>query len=288
MMRTLPILASTFAACLLAAIAPAQERVLKAIVGEPIVVNITALAPGRVVEVEDAKTKKKAERTVDRKMQWTVGKKKLTTIKVVKLELERLAADPASMRPNPATGGKQIAWVRVIPGPKVQWAEVLQVWDAVNAAGFQRCVIDGIGTNDIMPKAIAKPVVGKVGLTLARCDFCDPDVRVPKLRPVIDVHRDGRVMSGGRRVFELQAVPPQNLEPLRVELRMLHAKMEKAGKLDARLGFDGKWVEMPILVRVDHKTAWRDVLRLLRELTKPDVGFWKLELAVSRRSTRLR
>ena len=278
----------TLLVCLVVAMLPAQERAAKQPLGGPIVVKITTLLSGRVVEVEHPTTKKKARRTVDRKLQWTVGNKTYTTFKAAAEALNNLAADPASLRPDPSTGGRKLAGLRVAPGPNVQWAEVLQLWDASTSAGWYSFALEGVGTEFLMPKAIANPVVHQADLIVPHCIYCEPDESPPKLRPTIDVHRNGHVVSDGRRVFAWRAGQVENLGPMRTELRALRAKMEKAGKLRARPQADGKWVDMRLLIRADGEASWRDVLRLLRELTKPDVGFWKLDLAVSEVPSRLR
>ena len=288
MTALLQTLVGTLAVFVVATLSLAQDPVAKKSIGGAIDVKVATLLSGRVVEVEDPKTKKKEKRTVDRKLRWTVGKAEFTTFKAVAEALSRLAANPASMRPNPKTGGKFLAELRIAPGPNVQWAEVLQLWDASNRAGWNTFVLDGVGTGFMTPKSIAKPAVYQADLIVPRCLFCEPDESPPELRPTMDVYRDGRVVSDGRSVFEWQAGQPENLGPMRAELKTLRANMAKAGELRARPGSDGKWVDMPILIRADREAAWRDVLRLLRELTKADVGFWKLDVAVSQTSSRLR
>lgn len=45
---------------------------------------------------------------------------------------------------------------------------------------------------------------------------------------------------------------------------------------------------MPIMIGADRESAWRDVLRLLCEVTRLEVGFWKFDFAVSETLSRLR
>lgn len=288
MMLSLPALARTMAVSLAALTLIAQERPPKPSAGGPIVVKVTTVVSGQVVEVEHPKTKKKA--TVARRMEWAVGKAKATTRKAVRRILDRVASDPATMRPDPATGGKQLAALLIAPGPNVPWGEVVNVLDAGKAAGFHSIDLKEVASNYVLPMAVRKTVVNEADLIVPKCAFCEPDESPPKDRLQIDVHRDGRIVVASRLVFESQAGHTEDLVAMRAELRKVRAKMEKIGAVGARPGRNrhAKRISMPVLIRADHEARWRDVHRLLNELTKPEVGFWKLQLAVAEISSRLR
>lgn len=223
-----------------------------------------------------------------REVVWTVAKTPCRSLADAKQRLDRAAANPANMVPDPKTGGRKLASVTIQPGPNVHWREVVGTYDSVMAAGFTVAIVHGVDTRMLTPVAIAKPTIDKQSLDVPGAFFCNPDVGAPKLRPTIDVLRDGRIRVGDKQVFAPRKGQAPELGPLRKELRRLRASMKLARELGERPGHEGVWIDMPVLLRIDRDARWQETQHLLKELQHPEVGFWKLHLAVAEKSSRLR
>lgn len=252
-------------------------------------VEITALVTGADANkgATDDKPSKQDDKP-QREVVWTIQKARYRGITEAKERLDRVASNPANMVPDPATGGRMLASVTIRPGPNVYWREVVDTYDAAMGAGFKFAVVHGIDTCQLTPVALAKPTVDKDHLAMSGAWFCNPDAKPPKLRPTIDVLRDGRIRIGDKQVFAPRKEQPQDLAALRKELRRLRASMKIAQELGQRPGHDGAWIDMPVLLRIDRDARWQNTQLLLKELQHPEVGFWKLHLAVANKSSRLR
>ena len=266
----------------------AQNRTAKPADSGPLVVDITTLAPGRVVEVENKKTKMMDRKTVDRDLLWSVDKKELNTIDLLGKQLSQFATNPKSLRPDPTTGGRRLASLRINPGPHVHWDEVVRTYDKSMAAGFEKVVLGGVDSHFIGLMAKASSIVDKASLIVPGALFCTPDELASKLRPTVDIHRDGHIVIGKLRFFDVKANQATDLEALKKELRRMRAQMKEVGEVGSRPGKKGTWIDMPVLIRIDVETHWGNVLRLLRELAKPEIGFWKHQFAVAEIISRLR
>jgi len=274
-------------ALVLAVPARAQGRAEEPERDPAIVLTVTTLLDGRDVEVEDPETKQKQRRTVDRRMKWEVDGAEFATVRAARDRIERLAAAPESMRPD-LQGGKRLAPLRIAPDGSVRWGELLQAFDVVTGAGFAEFLMPGIEHAMIEPHAVAADSVDASKVALAGCVYCMPDDYPPDERPVIDVRRDGRILIDGAQLFARQVGQPDDLEALRKRLGELRADLDAAGLVEQRGGRERARIDVPVLLRIDRDAAWRDVSRMLREIARPEVGFWKLQPAVLEVSSRTR
>ncbi|MBL9076659.1 MAG: biopolymer transporter ExbD [Planctomycetes bacterium] len=74
---------------------------------------------------------------------WEVGPRRFTDPAAARRELERIAADPDSMVPDPRTGTRQLLRCVVEATPGVRYADVAAATDACHAAGFRDITFAG-------------------------------------------------------------------------------------------------------------------------------------------------
>lgn len=117
-------------------------------------------------------------------------------------------------------------------------------------------------------------------LRLPTARFAEPDEHAPKVRPVIDILQDGRVLCDGRvRYDPAKDVPyTRGVDALLAELKArpeTTTTKEQIGDRELRL------VDDPILIRADRCTEWHHVGQFMVRCSQPDAAFWKIELGVT-------
>lgn len=195
-------------------------------------------------------------------------------------ELYRIAMDAKAMRPDHETGGKMLAALRVAPDPATHWEEIVQLWDLVMASGYKDLLLERVDTRWMMAMAVDDGRPDAQRLVLPWAYYQEPDESPPPERLAFDVLRDGSIAHDGRSLFEWKAGEPEDLEPLRKALREVRASMLAQKLVVARKGYEHPVIDVPVLLRADRWAEWRDVLRLCKELLAPEVGYWKLQLAL--------
>lgn len=223
----------------------------------------------------------RARRWEGRKLAWVVGEKKFDTREGLERELHNLAMAPASLRDSVAEpGAKELVPLLIKPGDSARWRDLVETWDACQAAAFSKIQLEGVETWYIVPKSVDEPVTGRGELIVPKAVFNEPDDNPDSLRPTFAVHQDGRIVHDGATLFRWVAGKEDDLEPLRARMRELRATLVEDGELVKRPEDGREVLNMPFLVRADQWAEWRDVRRLITVATDPKIGFWKLELAV--------
>ena len=120
-------------------------------------------------------------------------------------------------------------------------------------------------------------------LVLPRAAFRELDDKPPEHRPVLNVLQDGSVIHNQQVVHDPRR-DGDDFGRLRALLLTLRSTGLQQGKF--RLATDPaggatSLLDDPILVRADKWTEWRHVTALLQQCSQPDVGFWKIELALA-------
>lgn len=223
-----------------------------------------------------------SKRWSKRELQWRIGERVFTEQVEVEKELLRIARDPAFLRvPPDAPDTKELLPLVLEAEPDVRWCEILRVWDAANNAGFAEWRLAGVDTFWFMPKSVDEPVRDG-GATIVPCAvFNQPDDGPEPGRTEVYVRQNGDLVIGDRVVFTSRVGQKEDLQQLRETLRQIRAAMEQDGHVGARPVDQRRGINLPVLVVADMWCEWRDVRRLLACLTEPEVGFWKLEVAVA-------
>lgn len=121
-------------------------------------------------------------------------------------------------------------------------------------------------------------------LILPKAEFQEPDDSPPKVRPIVNITQDGKVIYKG----EIQYDPLLHKDDYSEMLALLkyfkqnivppeEKKMEPLGPGGANV----EVVDTPILIRADKWTEWHYVGKIMEQCSKPEAAFWKLELAMS-------
>jgi hypothetical protein len=250
-----------------------------------IVVAIECTAEGtpvpRATGAGLAKELATARRWEGRQLAWQIGHQKLASTEALERALQLLAASPDHRRDSAETPGKkELLPLRIQPGDQTRWRDVVHTIDTAYAAGFPEVHLEGVDTPWLTPMGVDEPLVGDGALIVPKAIFNDPDDRPDRLRPGFDLYQDGRIEHDGATLFTWVAGKEDNLQPLRARLRELRTSLEKEGHLQPRPHDKQQRLDVPFLVRADQWAEWRDVKRLIALATEPEVGFWKLEIAV--------
>lgn len=265
------------------AAAAAQAPAAKA--PDAIVLTIALVAPGTDAPrpaADGAPADGSRARTwTGRKLAWRVGDRGAETESAMRLLLQAAAANPENRRPcADRPGTLELLPLRIEPGEDARWGEVVEAFDAAMAAGFAEVYFAGVTTGFLVPKSIDEPILAGGALIVPKAVFNEPDDQPDELRPVFDVHQDGRIEHDGRTLFTWRAGVPDDLGPLRERLLQLRRTFAQRSRLQPRDGDRPERLDVPFLVRADKWAAWRDVLRFVQAATAPEVGFWKFEIAV--------
>ena len=222
-----------------------------------------------------------ARRWEGRKLRWQIRDQKLDSTEALERALHSLAASPDHVRDSAETPGKkELLPLRIQPGDHTRWRDVVQTFDAACTAGFNEIQFEGVDTPWFVPKGVDEPVLGDGALIVPKAVFNEPDDRPDQLRPGFDLYQDGRIVHDGATLFTWVAGKEDDLQSLRARLRELRSSLEKKGHLQPRAYDKQQRLDVPFLVRADQWAEWRDVKRLIALASEPEVGFWKLEIAV--------
>jgi len=124
-------------------------------------------------------------------------------------------------------------------------------------------------------------------LILPRAEFQEPDDTPPDNRPIINVLQNGSVIYNQDVVYDPTDPAKSNIALIKGLLKgirekglsaippTIHLKEEKVGARTAML------IDDPILIRADKWTEWHYIGEIMKQCSQPDVGFWKVELAMS-------
>ncbi|HEX6811822.1 MAG TPA: biopolymer transporter ExbD [Planctomycetota bacterium] len=121
-------------------------------------------------------------------------------------------------------------------------------------------------------------------LVLPRAVYRVPDDEPPKNRPVVNVLQNGTVVYRQRVVYE-PALHGTDYGPIRELLLKIRAEglANKSLELEKKM-VGGKLVplmDVPILIRADKWTEWRYIAEIMKQCSRADIAFWKVELALS-------
>jgi hypothetical protein len=255
-------------------IVPAQEpaKAKSEVVRFGVVVKVGGKAEPRL----DAAGKDTgARRWTGRVLEWQVGTKTLADLREVEAELHRIASDPALRRKDPDDPQRdEPPPLELEPGVNARWRDVIEQWDAAQAAGFWDVRLRGVPTKALMVHGLATPDAHGGALRLAPAVFNMPDDDAEPERHVFDVLQDGRIVHDGREVGR-----GDDLAALDAVLRQVREALTKAGRVEKRHAGGVPPIRTPVMVRVDEECEWRDVQRLLLRLVAPEVGYANLQLA---------
>ena len=251
-----------------------------------LVLRIELTAPGspvpRVTDKDAAPALAKVKAWDGRKVSWRLDGTALPNLKAAEAALHRAARDPKNLRDSQyRPGQREPVPVRLEPGDGTRWGEVLTAYDMLLSAGFQDVQLEDVPTPWFVPRAVMEPILDDGVLVVPKMVFCEPDDRPEAGRPTFDVHQDGRIVQGDKVLFTWTPGKADDLTALREHLLALRKQLVANGHLQVR-AYDGeKRLDMPFLVRADLWTEWHDVRRLLKLVTLPEIGFWKLHPAVA-------
>jgi hypothetical protein len=253
-----------------------------------VVVAIDCKAEGaamaRVPDANPDEALAKARAWDDRELQWRVQGGAGLDPRGVKAKLEALARSAEALRDDPdAPGNKILVPLRIEPGHGSRWNDVVRTVDLALQTGWNEVQLQGVDTIYTLPKAIDAPVAGHGALIVPRAIFSEPDDRPEPLRPVFDVHQDGRILHGDDVLFQWVPAKAEDLAPLNARLGELRKDLVGKGHLKERsvAGKVQKVLDVPFLVRADKWAEWSDVRRVIARALDPAHGFWKLELGVT-------
>lgn len=253
-----------------------------------VVVAIDCKAEGTAVaRVPDADPKQahaKAKAWDDRELQWRVQGGAGLDPRGVKAKLEALARSAEALRDDPdAPGNKILVPLRIEPGHGSRWNDIVHTFDLAVATGWREVQLQGVDTIYIVPKSVEAPVAGHGALIVPQGVFHEPDDLPDPLRPVFDVHQDGRITQGDDVLFQWVPARAEDLAPLNARLGELRKHLVDKGHLQKRsvAGKVQEVLDMPFLVRADKWAEWSDVRRVIARALDPAHGFWKLELGVT-------
>lgn len=121
-------------------------------------------------------------------------------------------------------------------------------------------------------------------LVLPRAVFIQPDEKPSPTRPIVNVLQDGSVVYNQKVAYSPRE-HGKDYTPIRQLLRdiretglrkgTLKLKDEKVGSRTIAL------IDDPILIRADKWTEWHYVGEVMKQCSQQDVGFHKVELALS-------
>jgi len=123
-------------------------------------------------------------------------------------------------------------------------------------------------------------------LILPRAEFSEPDEEPPAQRPVLNVLQSGAIVYRGEVFYdpgkhkgaELEARAAQLLLSIRSaglanRTLSLTEQASSAGKLTL--------LDDPILIRADKWAPWRTVRAIMKQCSRPEIAFWKIQLGAA-------
>ena len=233
------------------------------------------------LQIQLVEANSKTEAGSERKVAWRVGSSKIASLEALGKELHRIASDPESQREHVLAGGakrRELMPLIVRPAPGVKWNDVLAATDAAMAAGFGEIDWEQFDMAAIVFKWVASTPAEERELPLPKVVFQAPDDAPNKLRPTINVYRDGSIAHDGDPLFATVAGQPAELERLRARLRELRTRLLSAGEVTLQ---GRKTLNVPLLIRAHRGVEWSHVQRLLQIAHEPEIGFRKIEIAVA-------
>jgi biopolymer transport protein ExbD len=113
-------------------------------------------------------------------------------------------------------------------------------------------------------------------LVLPAAKYQQSDDSPPRNRPVLNILQDGSIaFKGSIRVDRSRAADgPQQLTDL---LRQCKQSLQTPGANRADGGTG------PVLIRADKWTEWTHVRQVLQQCSRPEIGFLRIELALSQK-----
>jgi hypothetical protein len=219
-----------------------------------------------------------------RKVAWRIGEHLVEDGKKLSIELDRVARDPASQRPDPEhPGSKCLMPLVVTAADDVYWRDVAETVDAARAAGFVRIHLVTPREFSVMlwAKMVDEPVLGDGAVVAPRLVFHEPDDLPPKWRPVGRVLQDGRIEMGGATVFD--PAKRDDGKALRAAVERAAANVrEHAGAIR----FGPQQVELlqpqeALLIHADQWAPWVSVRAIMEAATAARPAFCRLDYAVA-------
>ncbi|MCC7398143.1 MAG: hypothetical protein IT455_13835 [Planctomycetes bacterium] len=249
-----------------------------------LVLHVELLSPGapvpRIADEHAPPALAKVRTWQGRKIAWRLDGAAITNQKDAAAALHRAATDPKNHRDSKhRPGTREPLPLRVEPADGLRWGEVLATYDMALAAGFEELQFEDVPTPWFVPRSVMEPILDDGVLVVPKVIYSEPDDRPEAGRPTFDVHQDGRIVHDEAVLFVWTAGKEDDLGALRKRLLELRQGLIADGRLRVR-AYDGeKRLDMPLLVRADLWTEWRDVRRLLMLATSPEIGFWQLQAA---------
>jgi biopolymer transport protein ExbD len=117
-------------------------------------------------------------------------------------------------------------------------------------------------------------------LVLPRATFRQLDDKPAEHRPILNVLQDGSVVHNQIVVYDPKR-HGDDFEPVRALLRSLRQAGLSQKKLALEADDGSGRLRDPILIRADKWTEWHFVAAVMQQCNLRDIGFWKVELALS-------
>jgi len=291
-MSRFAVLAVPFVVAMVALASPASsQETAQPKAPKPIDVVVVAIdckaegtAVARVADADPKEALAKAKVWVERELQWRVQGGAGLDHRGVQAKLEALVRSAEVLRDDPDSPGKKVPVpLRIEPGHGARWNDVVRTFDLALQNGLTEIQLQDVDTIYIVPKEIDAPVAEHGALIVPRAIFHEPDDAPDPLRPVFDVHQDGRILHGDDVLFRWEPAKAEDLAPLNARLGELRKDLVGKGHLKERsvAGKVQKVLDMPFLVRADKWAEWRDVRRVIERALDPAAGFWKLEIGLT-------
>lgn len=206
---------------------------------------------------------------------WRVGDQRFASPAELAKALHRQVADPAQRTAD----GDPLPLV-IAAEAEVPWQQVLATCDQAMAAGLLQIGFDGIATDRITWKGTTPARDAATGLQLPTVQFQEPDDEPDARRPTFELRADGSVRQAGDVLVSAATATDADRAPLRDRLLHLRTQLLPAGEMTVGAD-DRKVLRVPLHVRADRAAPWASVQRLLQAALDPQVGFYRLEIAVA-------
>ena len=123
-------------------------------------------------------------------------------------------------------------------------------------------------------------------LVLPRAEFSEPDEEPPAQRPVLNVLQSGAIVYRGEVFYDPGKHTGAELEARAAQLLL---NIRSAGLANQTLSLTeqasgaGKvqLLDDPILIRADKWAPWRTVRAIMKQCSRPEIAFWKIQLGAA-------
>ena len=123
-------------------------------------------------------------------------------------------------------------------------------------------------------------------LVLPRAEFSEPDEEPPAQRPVLNVLQSGAIVYRGEVFYDPDKHKGAELEARAAQLLLSIRSAGLANQtlsLTEQAGGAGKLklLDDPILIRADKWAPWRTVRAIMKQCSRPEIAFWKIQLGAA-------